>query len=479
MTEPTSAALTSAIERIRAALGHDACLTTPEDTLPYVVDFRRLYHGKTPLVACPATTAEVAIVLAVCNELRVGVVPHGGNTGYCGGATPDESGSQIVLSLRRLNRIREVDPDNFAITAEAGCILADVQKAASAVDRMFPLELGSAGSCQIGGNLSTNAGGLNALRYGVTRDLALGLEVVLADGRVLDGLTSLRKDNTGYDLRHVFIGAEGTLGVITAASLKLYPRPRTIETAWVAVRDPAAAVQLLTRLRAGSGDLVTTFEYVPRLALEFVLRHVNGTLDPLPTPYDHYVLCEVSTSRDDQLLREQFGSLLGAAIDDGLVLDAVLAQTLSQREALWHLRESVPEGQRHEGVSIKHDVSVPVAALPDFLAEASAAVLAVVPDARLVTYGHVGDGNLHFNLSEPAGGDRRAFIERTAEIHRAVYERVRAYRGSISAEHGIGRLKRDELAHWESAAALSVMHTLKNNLDPHGIMNPGKVLTAD
>lgn len=479
MNETTHAALTSAIERIRAALGEAACLTSTAETAPYLVDFRRLYQGKTRLVVCPATTSEVATVLAICNDLRVGVVPHGGNTGYCGGATPDESGSQIVLSLRRMNRIRSIDADNFAITAEAGCVLADLQQAAASVDRIFPLELGSAGSCQIGGNLSTNAGGLNALRYGVTRDLALGLEVVLADGRIIDGLTSLRKDNTGYDLRHMFIGAEGTLGVITAASLKLYPQPRTVETAWVAVRDPAAAVQLLTRLRADTGDLVTTFEYVPRLALDFVLRHVSGTLDPLAAPYGHYVLCEVSTSRDDPALREQFESLLHYAVTSGLAHDAVLARSTAQRDALWRLRESIPEGQRHEGASIKHDVSVPVAALPDFLAEASAAVLAVVPDARLVTYGHVGDGNLHFNLSEPAGGDRSTFIARTADIHNAVYERVRAYRGSISAEHGIGRLKRDELAHWESPAALSVMRALKAALDPRGIMNPGKVLAAD
>ncbi|HVN41864.1 MAG TPA: FAD-binding oxidoreductase, partial [Steroidobacteraceae bacterium] len=307
-------------------------------------------------------------------------------------------------------------------------------------------------------------------------ELVLGLEVVLADGRVIDGLTSLRKDNTGYDLRDLFIGAEGTLGIITAASLRLFPRPRTIETAFVAVRDLGAAVELLSRLRSVSGDCVTSFEYLPRLAVEFTTCHIPGVSDPLATPYPSYVLCEVSSARDDPALRELLEQALEQAVDDGLVTDAAVASSLAQREALWRLRESVPEGQRHEGASLKHDVSVPVAALPAFLEQASAAVHAILPDARLVAYGHVGDGNLHFNLSQPEGTDPKPFLARAHEIETAVYEIVRQFRGSISAEHGIGQLKRAELARYKGPAALAVMRSIKQALDPNGIMNPGKVL---
>ena len=472
----TPASVAAAVERIRALLGPGGCLEDASDVEPYLVDFRGLYRGSTPMVACPASTADLAEVLAICNELGVGVVPHGGNTSYCGGATPHESGEEIVLSLRRMNRVREVDADNFSMTVEAGCLLADVQAAAESADRFFPLALGSEGSCQIGGNLSTNAGGLNAVRYGVARDLALGLEVVLADGRVIDGLSSLRKDNTGYDLRDLFIGAEGTLGVITAASLKLFPRPRTIETAFVAVPDIGAAVQLLARMRAATGDAVTSFEYLPRIAVELATHHVPGVTDPIQRPYEAYVLCEVSTARDDPQLRGLLESALGQALDDGLVHDAVIAESLAQRAALWKLRESVPEAQRAEGASIKHDVSVPVAALPRFVPEATAAVLAIVPAGRMVAYGHVGDGNLHFNVSVPLGEDGSAFLAHAPAIHEAVHEIVRRYRGSISAEHGIGRLKREALARHRSHVDLEVMRAIKRALDPRGILNPGKVL---
>ena len=470
--------IVAAVERIREALGPESCLQAPDAVAPFLEDHRRLYRGSTPLVVLPASTAQVAKVLRICNELRVGVVPQGGNTGYCGGATPSEAGDEIVLALRRLNRIRSVDAANFSLVAEAGCLLADVQAAAETAGRFFPLALGSQGSCQIGGNLSTNAGGLSAVRYGVARDLVLGLEVVLADGRVLDGLTALRKDNTGYDLKQLFIGAEGTLGVITAASLKLFPSPRTIETAFVAVPDLAAAVELLGRLRASTGDAVTTFEYLPRIALDFVLRHVPGIADPMDRRHDCYVLCEVSSSRSDPTLRLVLEQTLGAALEQGLAIDAVLAESLPQRDALWKLRESIPEGQRHEGASIKHDVSVPVAALPDFLAEASAGVAVLVPAGRLVAYGHVGDGNLHFNLSQPLDADAGVFLARAPEIHAAIYELVGRLRGSISAEHGIGRLKRDELGRFEPAVALQLMQSIKHTLDPNGIMNPGKVLPA-
>jgi FAD/FMN-containing dehydrogenase len=354
-----------------------------------------------------------------------------------------------------------------------------VKAAAEGADRFFPLSLGSEGSCQVGGNLATNAGGLNALRYGVARDLALGLEVVLPDGRVLDGLTSLRKDNTGYDLRDLFIGAEGTLGVITAASLKLFPALRSIETAFVAVATPAAAVELLERLRGASGDAVSTFEYLPRVAVELAVRHVPGVTDPLGRPYGCYIFCELSSSRDAAGLRPVLEGCLERALSDGLVLDATIAESLAQRNAMWKLRESVPEAQRAEGASIKHDVSVPVASLPSFMEEATSAVLAIVPMARMVAYGHVGDGNLHFNVSEPAGGDRSAFMAREADIHSAVHEVVRQYRGSISAEHGIGQLKRAQLARYKDPVSLDLMRAIKHSLDPRGIMNPGKVLPGD
>jgi FAD/FMN-containing dehydrogenase len=477
MSHAISPSLPGAVDRIRRALGAGGTLESPESVAKYLVDFRALYRGATPLVACPADTAQVAQVLAICNDAGVGVVPHGGNTSYCGGATPSDASDEIVLSLHRLNRVREVDAANYSMIAEAGCVLADVQFAAQAAGRYFPLSLGSEGSCQLGGNLSTNAGGLAAVRYGVARDLVLGLEVVLADGRTLHGLSSLRKDNTGYDLRDLFIGAEGTLGVITAASLKLFPPPRTVETAFVAVPGMDAAVAVLARLRDATGDCVTSFEYLPRIAVEFTARHIPGVVDPLGQPYPAYVLCEVATARDDTQLRGLLEASLEACLQHGLVLDATIAESLSQREALWKLRESVPEAQKHEGASIKHDVSVPVAALPDFMERAAAAVARVAPAARLVAYGHVGDGNLHFNLSEPAGGDERAaFIEAQEAIHDAVHDCVREFNGSISAEHGIGRLKRNLLARYKDPVALAAMRAIKRALDPRGILNPGKVL---
>jgi FAD/FMN-containing dehydrogenase len=476
-TADTTSRLATATARIRATLGEAGCIDDPAGVEPYLVDFRHLYRGATPLVALPSSTAEVSAVLAICNELRIGVVPHGGNTSYCGGATPHPTGDEIVVALRRLNRIRELDAANYSLVAEAGCVLADVQRAAEAIDRLFPLALGSEGSCQIGGNLSTNAGGLAAVKYGVARDLVLGLEVVLADGRVLDGLKSLRKDNTGYDLRHLFIGAEGTLGIITAASLKLWPRPRTVETLFVAVNEPAQALELLARLRVASGDDVTTFELVPRLAVELVCEHVNGVTDPLDRAHPWYVLCEISSARDDLTLRAAVETALETALNDGLVADAVFASSGAQRDGLWRLRESIPEAQRRIGASLKHDVAVPVASIPAFIARASRAALAVVPDARLVTYGHAGDGNLHFNLSVAKGGDDATFLTRGPDVEQAVFDVVHEFGGSISADHGIGQLKSEHLKSYKSAVTLGVMRHIKDALDPNGIMNPGKVLT--
>jgi len=468
--------MAEAVARIRRVLGPSGCLEAPADIEPYLVDFRGLYRGATPLVASPASTHEVSQVLAICHELGVAVVPHGGNTSYCGGATPHEHGTEIVLALRRMKRIREVDAANYSLVAEAGCLLAEVQAAAEAADRCFPLSLGSEGSCQIGGNLSTNAGGLNALRYGVARNLVLGLEVVLADGRVINGLSSLRKDNTGYDLRDLFVGAEGTLGIITAASLALHPRPRTVETAFVAVAGLDAAVELLSRLRTVTGVCVTSFEYLPGIAGELTVRHIPGVTDPFDRPHPAYVLCEASTARRDPALRGLLEQTLAAALEEGLALDAIVAESLAQRESLWRLRESVPEAQKVEGASIKHDVSVPVSSLPGFAADATAAVLEIAPRGRLVAYGHVGDGNLHFNVSVPEGGSAGEFLAKAPAIHAAVHAIVRRHGGSISAEHGIGRLKREALAEHKALVDLDVMRAIKHALDPKGILNPGKLL---
>jgi D-lactate dehydrogenase (cytochrome) len=452
-------------------------LLTGEACAPFESDHRRLYRGRALAVAQPRSVDEVARILAACDGARVGVVPHGGNTGYCGGATPDETGTQLVLSLARLNRVRGVDPENYSLIAEAGCLLAEVQRAAAAAGRHFPLSLGSEGSCQIGGNLSTNAGGVHVLRYGMMRDLVLGLEVVLPDGRVLAGLTALRKDNTGYDIRALFLGAEGTLGVITAASLKLFPEIRSTATALAAVADPRAAVTLLARLREASGDSVSSFELIPRIGIELTSAHIPGVRDPFGTPHAWYALCELGSSRPAEPLEALLAEALGAACEAGLVLDAVLARSERERAALWKIRETIPEAQRHEGPGLKHDISVPVSALPQFVERGAAWVATHVPGARLVAYGHVGDGNLHFNL-QGRGAGGAALLERHEEVRRALHDLAAALGGSFSAEHGIGRLKVGELERYAPATELDLMRAVKRALDPNGIMNPGKVLRS-
>jgi FAD/FMN-containing dehydrogenase len=457
-------------------LGADGWLTQPSTVEPYLVDHRRLYRGHALGVAVPRSVEQISKLLAACNEQRVGVVPHGGNTSYCGGATPDESGSQIVLSLRRLNRIRSVDPMNYSLIAEAGCVLAEVQGKADEAERLFPLSLGSEGSCQIGGNLSTNAGGTSVLRYGMMRDLVLGLEVVLADGRVLSSLTALRKDNTGYDIKSLFLGAEGTLGVITAASLKLFPKIRASATALAAVPDVRAAVALLARLRETSGDRVSSFELIPRIAIELTTQHIAGVSDPLDRAHSWYVLCELTSSRAADSLDTVLQEALGAALTDGLVVDAALASSERERSALWKMRETIPEAQRLDGGSLKHDISVPVASLPTFVERAAKWVQDNVPDGRLVAYGHVGDGNLHFNLNQAPGAAREEFLARGPKIERAIHDMVHELGGSFSAEHGIGRLKVGELERYASAVELDLMRALKHALDPNAILNPGKVL---
>ena len=463
-------------EPLREILGADGLLTAAADCAPFLTDHRRLYQGAALAVALPRSVAQVSQLLSLCHARRVGVVPHGGNTSYCGGATADESGRQLVLSLRRLNRIRSLEAANYSLVAEAGCVLAQVQRAADEADRCFPLSLGSEGSCQIGGNLSTNAGGVSVLRYGMMRDLVLGLEVVLADGRVLPGLSALRKDNTGYDVRSLFLGAEGTLGVITAASLRLFPKIRARATALAAVPEVRAAVELLSRLREASSDRVSSFELIPRIGIELTTRHIAGVSEPLDRPYPWYVLCELGASRAAAALDAVLEETLGSALTEGLVLDAAVARSERQRAALWKLRESIPEAQRLEGAGLKHDISVPVGALAEFVTRASQWVSANVPDGLLVAYGHVGDGNLHFNVSAAPGAQRERFLAREEPVRRAIHDLVSEFGGSFSAEHGIGRLKVGELERYTSPVELALMRAVKRAFDPHGIMNPGKVL---
>ena len=400
--------------RLRTIVGAANVLEAEADMAPFLSDWRGRYHGRARAVVRPRDTAEVAAVVAACAQAGVAMVPQGGNTGLCGGATPLVDGAAVVISLARMNRIRALDADNDTLTVEAGCTLAAVQEAAQAAGRLFPLSLASEGSCLIGGNLSTNAGGVQVLRYGNTRELVLGLEVVLPDGRVWDGLRGLRKDNTGYDLKQLFIGAEGTLGIVTAAVLKLFPAIRSRATAWVAVPDPRAAVRLLGMLRAACGERVSAFEIVGRTALGLVLQHIPGARDPLAGAPAWSVLVELSDPDVDAPLDAQLQAVLGEACAQGLAADAAVAASAAQAQALWALREDISEAQRIEGVSIKHDVSVPVSRIPEFLERAGAALAARWPDVRVVAFGHIGDGNLHYNLSKPAADDNAAFIARTA-----------------------------------------------------------------
>jgi len=456
-------------DRLRDLVGTAGLLTDPGVMAGYLADWRGAYQGRATAVVRPATTAEVAGVVRLCHEEGVAVVPQGGNTGLCGGAVPDSSGTQVVLSLTRLRRVRALDPANQTITVEAGVVLADVQAAARNAGLLFPLSLGAEGSCTIGGNLATNAGGTAVLRYGTMRDLTLGLEVVLPDGRVWDGLRALRKDNTGYDLKHLFIGAEGTLGVITAAVLTLFPGIRARATAWVALPSPRAAVDLIGAVRTPAGDRLTTFELMSRQAVEFVLRH--GGRDPFADPHPWYALVELT----DTLPGADLDDVLARAMTE--VTDAVLATGPAQAAALWALREGISEAQNHEGPSLKHDVTVPVSDLPAFVERTDAALRQAVPGIRLVTYGHVGDGNLHYNLSKPAGSDDAAFAARADELARVVYDSVAGFGGSISAEHGLGQSKRETVRDYKSAVELSLMAQVKGLLDPTGLMNPGKVVT--
>jgi FAD/FMN-containing dehydrogenase len=461
------------IARFAAIVGAKNAITDAAEIAPYLTEERGLFHGRSSLVLRPGTTEEVAAIARLANETRTALVPQGGNTGLVGGQTPMRG--EVVLSLRRLDRIREVDAPSNTMTCEAGVILMRAQEAAAAAGRLFPLSLGAEGSCTIGGNLSTNAGGTGALAYGVARDLVLGLEVVLADGRILHDLRKLKKDNTGYDLRHLFIGAEGTLGIITAAVVKLFPRPRSVETAFVGLPTPHAALALFDLANARAGGTVTGFELIPRIALEFAVRHAPLCRDPLGEPHPWYVLIELS-SQAREGLRGSIEEILAAGAEQGLVHDATIAASLDHAKAFWLLRHHIADTQKYEGGSIKHDVSVPVAALPDFIIEASAKVEAMIPGCRPVPFGHLGDGNVHFNISQPVGADPAQFLARWDEVNAAVFAIVERYGGSISAEHGIGVMKRELLPAVKDPVAFALMRSLKRELDPNGILNPGKVL---
>lgn len=464
------------VDTLRSIVGAPHCLTADADMAPYLTDWRGRYTGRARAVVLPADTAQVAAVVRACAAAGCAMVPQGGNTGLCGGATPLADGASVVLNLSRLRRIRHVDAANNALCAEAGVPLALVQQAALDADRFFPLSLASEGSCEVGGVISTNAGGVQVLRYGNTRELVLGLEVVLPDGQVWDGLRALRKDNTGYDLKQLFIGAEGTLGIVTAATLKLFARPRAVVTAWLAVASPAAAVQLLGRLRAAVGDRVTAFELISRVSLDLVFQHIPGTRDPLGQPSPWYVLLELSDTVAGDALAGLLETELAATIAEGRVTDGAIATSESQAQALWQLRENISEAQKRDGVSIKHDISVPVSAIPDFLEAAGATLAAAYPGLRVVCFGHLGDGNLHYNLSRPLNGENDAFIARTEEVNRIVYDAVKARGGSISAEHGIGQLKRELLPDYKPAVEIDLMRCIKQAFDPRGLMNPGKVV---
>ncbi|MCC8979180.1 FAD-binding oxidoreductase [Bradyrhizobium acaciae] len=460
------------LEKFRAIVGAKYAVTDAADIKPYVTEERDLFHGRSPLVLRPGSTAEVAAICKLATEHRIALVPQGGNTGLVGGQTPHNG--EVVVSLRRLDKIRDIDVESNTMTCEAGVVLQIAQQKAADVDRLFPLSLGAEGSCTIGGNLSTNAGGTGALAYGVAREMALGLEVVLADGRVLNALSKLKKDNTGYDLRNLFIGAEGTLGIITAATLKLFPRPRAVETAYVGLKSPAAALKLLSISRNQAAGSLTSFELLADIAVDFSIRHGIDIRDPLDSKHPWYVLMELSSSRDDA--RDTLEAILAQGMEDGIVDDAVIAANLSQRQAFWKLRDEMSAAQKPEGGSIKHDISVPVAAVPAFIAEANAAVVKLIPGARPVPFGHLGDGNIHYNVSQPVGADTADFLARWHDVNGVVFEIVLRMGGSISAEHGIGVLKRDELPDVKDKVAIELMRQIKAMLDPLGIMNPGKVL---
>jgi FAD/FMN-containing dehydrogenase len=466
------------LQQLRDIVGDAAVTTNVTDMAPYLEERRGLYVGKAAAIVRPGSTAEVSAVMKLAHDTGTIVVPQGGNTGLVGGQTPDQSGEAIVLNLGRMNNLRGIDAQNNTLSVDAGVTLAAAQEAASIADRLFPLSLASEGTCQIGGNLATNAGGTAVLHYGNAQDLVLGLEIVLADGRIWDGMRGLRKDNTGYNLKQLFLGSEGTLGIITGAVLKLFPAPKSKATAIAAVPGPAAAVSLLRHVEADSGGAITSFELMPRIGIEMVTKHVPGTRDPLGAASPWYVLVELSSGGDVDLINEVLESSFASAMEQELITNAAVAQSETQASAFWQLREAMSDAQRHEGGSIKHDVSVPISNTTLFLERALQAVHAELPNIRPVPFGHLGDGNIHFNLSQPIGMDEQAFLKQWTHFNHIVHGVALGLGGSISAEHGIGQLKRDEMAGLKSDVELDLMRTLKRTLDPKGILNPGKVVSV-
>src|SRR6478735_5715581 len=460
------------LNRFAAIVGPKYAVTDKSAQEPYLVEMRDLYHGRTPVVLRPGSVDEVSAILKLANETRTAIVPQGGNTGLVGGQIPHNG--EVLLSLTRLDKIREVDAVSNTMTVEAGVTLQRAREAAAEADRLYPQLLPSEGSCTIGGNLSTNAGGTAAIAHGIARSHAVGLEVVLADGRVLNNLSKLKKDNTGYDLKNLFIGAEGTLGIITAATLKLFPKPRAVETALVGLASPAQALKLLSISQNEAAGSLTSFELLADIAVDFSIRHSIDVRDPLTGKHPWYVLMELSSSRDDA--RDALESILAKGMEEGIVDDAVIAASLSQRAGFWKLRDEMSAAQKPEGGSIKHDISVPVAAVPDFIEQANEAVVKLIPGSRPVPFGHLGDGNIHYNVSQPIGDGPEDFLARWHDMNAVVFAIVLRMGGSISAEHGIGVLKRDELPDVKDKVAIELMRSIKAMLDPHGIMNPGKVL---
>jgi FAD/FMN-containing dehydrogenase len=464
------------IAGLAAIVGARYCLTEPEAQASFLADWRGLYRGKARAVLLPGTVAQVQAILRLARQHRAPIVPQGGNTGLSGGATPDDSGKAVVLALKRLNQVRAIDPLNNSMVIEAGCILADLQQAASDADRLFPLSLSAEGTCQIGGNLATNAGGINVLRFGNARDLCLGLEVVLPDGTLISHLHGLRKDNSGYDLKQFFIGSEGTLGIITAAALKLFPKPVARATAIVALSDLSASPALLARCRAGLADQLVSFELLPRFGIELAQRFVPGLTWPIGTLADWSVLIEANTSSAAFDIRAAMEQTLGAALEAVEITDAAIASSEAQSLAMWRLREGIVQGQHQSGANIKHDVSVPVAQVPAFMKAGFEAVLGAWPQARLLAFGHLGDGNIHFNLVQPENESKERFLARTEAMNRIVHDVVDRFGGSISAEHGIGQLRRAELQHRKPPAELDLMRGIKRLIDPDDLMNPGKLI---
>jgi FAD/FMN-containing dehydrogenase len=464
------------IARFSAIVGTRNALTHDDEIAPYMKEWRGLYHGASSLVLRPGSKAEVSAILKLATETRTSIVPQGGNTGLVGGQIPDTSGTQIVLSLTRMNTIRSIDAASNAIIVDAGCTLQSVRDAADEVDRLFPLSLASQGSAQIGGNLSSNAGGTGALAYGVARDLCLGLEVVLPNGDILNGLRTLKKDNRGYDLRNLFIGAEGTLGIISAASLKLFPKPKGKATAWLGLASPEQALVMLNLMQDALGPSLTTFELCAATPMQFALIHNLQMRNPFAGNHKWYVLAEVSSGQSQAAVEHSLSSLLEAALEIEIIEDAVMAATIEQARAFWAIREAMSDAQKHEGGSIKHDISLPVAAIPEFIKRAGPIVEATIPGARVACFGHMGDGNLHYNVSQPIAADTQAYLAQWDELNRAVHGLVEEYHGSFSAEHGIGVLKRQLLAETLDPVMLTTMRGIKALLDPLNIMNPGKVL---